>query len=535
MVRIFRRSILWLLPVIVVPLCALVVLQYQFLRQLETTRASAERNQMRGVVEDVSRDIETYYRSSSVRALSVPWSSLKEGERVGAHFTTNPVEGAKTYFVVRFFNGSAMYQFFDRWGAETQTNEAELQAVKIASVSWHVVHKYKTPVPNPTVDVDERDPSNRILLRPITNSKQEVIAVAGVVLDEKLAKAAMTRVGGQTLKKHRTAVQLRIGDRFPIMPNGNDYVTHSLGFVFTDWRAGVRDRCASPEQIAASAFQMNSISTGGVTLMLFGAIFLAIKATSRHMRLSQMKSDFVSNVSHELRTPLASIRVFGEYMRLGRVEKVEKIREYGEYIEAESRRLTQLINNILDFSKIESAEKQYKFAETDIISLVCETVAAFGMPLREHGVNIAFHAPDGPIASLMLDKDAIAQVLMNLLDNAVKYSGDKKEIDVSVSTRANEVLISVRDHGIGIAASEQKKIFDKFYRVSSGLVHDVKGSGLGLAIVSHVVRAHGGRVEVVSAPGQGSTFTMVLPGGAPVPSPARSPEVESTHENTEFA
>jgi sensor histidine kinase regulating citrate/malate metabolism len=117
----------------------------------------------------------------------------------------------------------------------------------------------------------------------------------------------------------------------------------------------------------------------------------------------------------------------------------------------------------------------------------------------------------------------------------VKYSGDKKEIDVSVSTRANEVLISVRDHGIGIAASEQKKIFDKFYRVSSGLVHDVKGSGLGLAIVSHVVRAHGGRVEVVSAPGQGSTFTMVLPGATPVPSPARSPEVESTHENTEFA
>jgi signal transduction histidine kinase len=514
MVRIFRRSIFWLLPVIVVPLCALVVLQYQFLRQLQTTRVSAERDRMRGAVEEVSRDIETYYRTASVKSLSVPWDSLKDGQRVAAHFTTNEVDGAKTYFVVRFFNGSAMYQFFDRWGAEIETNEAELQAVKIASVSWHVVHKYKTAVPAPSVDVDERDPLNRVLLRPITNAKNEVIAVAGVVLDEKLAKNAMTSLGRQALKRREVPAQLRIDKRFPVMPRGNDFVTHSLGFVFTDWRAGVRDACSSPEEIAASAFQMNSISTGGITVMLFGAVFLAIKATSRHMRLSQMKSDFVSNVSHELRTPLASIRVFGEYMRLGRVEKPEKIREYGEYIEAESRRLTQLINNILDFSKIESAEKKYKFAETDVITLVCETVAAFGMPLREQGVNIAFHAPDRPVPPLMLDKDAIAQVLMNLLDNAVKYSGEKKEIDVAVTARANDVLIAIRDRGIGIAASEQKKIFDKFYRVSSGLVHDVKGSGLGLAIVTHVVRAHGGRVEVTSSPGQGSTFTMVLPGGA---------------------
>src|SRR4029079_11708982 len=109
------------------------------------------------------------------------------------------------------------------------------------------------------------------------------------------------------------------------------------------------------------------------------------------------------------------------------------------------------------------------------------------------------------------DKDALGQALVNLLDNALKYSDGRKEIEVSIVTAANDVRVSVRDHGIGIAASEQKKIFEKFYRVGSGLVHDVKGSGLGLSIVKHVAEAHVGRVELTSALGEGSTFTIVLP------------------------
>jgi two-component system phosphate regulon sensor histidine kinase PhoR len=112
---------------------------------------------------------------------------------------------------------------------------------------------------------------------------------------------------------------------------------------------------------------------------------------------------------------------------------------------------------------------------------------------------------------IVVDQNAIAQVLMNLLDNAVKYSNGDKRVDVAVSGDANSVRIAVRDHGVGIPASEQRKIFEKFYRVGSGLVHNVKGSGLGLAIVNHVVKAHGGSVEVLSAPGEGSTFTIVLP------------------------
>ena len=283
--------------------------------------------------------------------------------------------------------------------------------------------------------------------------------------------------------------------------------------MFTEWRAGVRDACATPEEMAATNFRNNVMWTGGAFVILLGSVGLSIGAVARQMRLSQMKSDFVSNVSHELRTPLSSIRVFGEYMRLGRVEKAEKIRQYGEYIEAESRRLTQLINNILDFSKIESAEKKYRFCDTDLVELVEQTVAAFEVPLRDKGVSISFRADAAP--RLRVDKDAIAQVLMNLLDNAVKYSDGRKDIDVRVAASRSEVSIAVEDHGIGIPAAEQKKIYEKFYRVGSTLVHDVKGSGLGLSIVQHVVQAHGGRVELESVPGHGSTFTIVLPVAQP--------------------
>ena len=510
--RVFRRSILWLLPAVIIPLGGLLVMQYRFLRVLEQKTASAERNGLRGALEDVTTELEAAYRRSSAAALDLSGAALPDVSTLGEHFRRHAVPGARTYFAMRFSDSMYETGFFDANGKEKLPTDAEAEAVNMATVSWHVAHKWNR-VAQPLLYVDERDARNRIILRPVVDPSWHVMGVAGVILDEHLAKNAMVAMGAGMLKKRSPSriIALYLGDRFPKSKgDGRDYITIPLGFVFTNWRAGIRDNCESPEQIAAVNFRSNMMWTGGSFVILLGAVLLALGAVARQMRLSQMKSDFVSNVSHELRTPLSSIRVFGEYMRLGRVNRDEKIREYGEYIEAESRRLTTLINNILDFSKIESAEKKYRFCDTDVVELVRHTVCGFEVPLREQGVKIAFRAGDAR-PQLQLDKDAIAQVLMNLLDNAVKYSNGEKEIDVSVDVKDHEVRIAVRDRGIGIAASEQKKIFEKFYRVGSGLVHDVKGSGLGLSIVQHVVEAHNGRVEIESAPGQGSTFTIVLP------------------------
>jgi signal transduction histidine kinase len=250
-----------------------------------------------------------------------------------------------------------------------------------------------------------------------------------------------------------------------------------------------------------------------MTSVLIGGIILALRTASREMRLSQMKADFVSNVSHELRTPLASIRVFGEFMKLGRVRDQNKIQEYGEHIETESRRLTQLINNILDFSKIESGRKTYNFERVCVEEIVAETLKTCEIRVRQLGFGVVFQNSPRPLPQAVLDRDAIGQALLNLIDNAVKYSenAEKKEVTVRLGERDRAILISVTDHGIGIPPEEQKKIFEKFYRVSTGLVHDVKGSGLGLSLVKHIVEAHRGVVTVESVPGRGSTFTISLP------------------------
>jgi two-component system phosphate regulon sensor histidine kinase PhoR len=224
-----------------------------------------------------------------------------------------------------------------------------------------------------------------------------------------------------------------------------------------------------------------------------------------------MKADFVSNVSHELRTPLASIRVFGELLRLGKVEAPEKVREYGELIETESRRLTGLIDNILDLARIESGRKSYRLVPADLEEVVAETLRTFRVSLAPAGFRISYAASGEPLPRVAIDAAAIAQTMGNLLDNAVKYSGAARDVEVAVRREGGFAVVSVADHGIGIPRAEQAKVFERFHRVSTGQVHDVKGSGLGLAIVRHVAEAHRGRIELASRPGEGSTFSLWLP------------------------
>ncbi len=521
--RLFRRSVIWFLPLVIIPVGALLVMQYRFLRALEQKTVSAERNWQRSAIEAVAADVDDRFRRDATAALSLSHVQLVSVATLGKHFRQHPVPGVRRYFAVEFHGNHYTGQLFDPNGVEVTADWGETEAVKIAITPWHMAYK-KGRVAQPELQVDERDRAYRIILRPVVDQSMHVVGVAGVMLDPKLAHRKVSYLAANIFNNRypKRAMTVRVGNDLPARtPRGRDFISQQLGFVFTDWRVGVRDACASPEELAAYQFRNNMWWTGGAFVMLLGAIGLAGGAVARQMRLSQMKSDFVSNVSHELRTPLSSIRVFGEYMRLGRVTKPEKIQEYGEYIEAESRRLTQLINNILDFSKIESAEKKYRFCPTDVLELVEQTVAGFEMPLRDSGVSIALasHGPRPPL--LPLDKDAIAQVIMNLLDNAVKYSNGNKNIEVTVRSSEDEVAIAVRDHGIGIPAAERKKIFEKFYRVGSGLVHDVKGSGLGLSIVEHVAKAHGGRVKVDSEVGAGSTFTILLP----IPRPAETTEM----------
>jgi signal transduction histidine kinase len=247
-----------------------------------------------------------------------------------------------------------------------------------------------------------------------------------------------------------------------------------------------------------------------LSVLMAGGIFLTYRSVNKEVALAKLKSDFVSNVSHELRTPLSLIRLYAETLEMGRLLNPEKYQEYYRIIRKESERLTALINNILDFSRIEAGKREYEFRETDLAELVRATLDSYRYQIEQHGFAFEQSISDD-LPKVEVDREAIARSLLNLVNNAVKYSSKDKYLRVNVYRSNGSVNMEVVDHGIGVPSAEQHKIFEKFYRASDPLVHNTKGSGLGLSLVRHVVEAHGGQVSVDSTPGRGSKFTIVLP------------------------
>jgi signal transduction histidine kinase len=247
-----------------------------------------------------------------------------------------------------------------------------------------------------------------------------------------------------------------------------------------------------------------------IDLVLGAGLLLVYANVRREVHLSRLKSDFVANVSHELKTPLALIRLFAETLEMGRVPSEQKALEYYRVIHKESQRLTQLINNILDFSRIEAGRKEYYFGRTDVSEVIGDVVEAYRFQIEQQGFRLDVDVEAG-LPEVRADREALGQALLNLLNNAIKYSHQEKEIDLKADRDDHTLRISVADRGIGVSKSEQKKIFEKFYRAEDSLVHETRGSGLGLPLVRHIMEAHGGRVEMESTVGKGSRFTLVLP------------------------
>jgi signal transduction histidine kinase len=249
---------------------------------------------------------------------------------------------------------------------------------------------------------------------------------------------------------------------------------------------------------------------GFIDLMLGAGLLLVYSNVRKEMHLSRLKSDFVANVSHELKTPLALIRLFSETLELGRVSSEDKKNQYYRVINKESHRLTQLINNILDFSRIEAGRREYRMAVADLKKIVHDVVDAYRFPIEQQGFELDVSVNDD-LPSIEVDQEAIGQALINLVNNAIKYSDEHKFIRISVQREGEGLAVSVADRGIGVEKAEQGKIFEKFYRAEDSLVHTTRGSGLGLPLVRHIAEAHGGEVRVDSCPGKGSTFTLWLP------------------------
>ncbi len=291
---------------------------------------------------------------------------------------------------------------------------------------------------------------------------------------------------------------------------GSPEVERSFESVFPGLILGIKLRGTTIANISNQFARTAYIILGALSLLMGGGMLLAYRNIARELALAKLKSDFVSNVSHELRTPLALIRLYAETLELGRISNPGKCQEYYEIIRKESERLTSLINNILDFSRIESGKKEYSFRETDVADLVRGTLESYRFEIEQNGFQYE-QKIDSNLPQVWVDREAIARSLLNLVNNAVKYSAQEKYLGINLYRHNGGVNLEVVDHGIGIPAKEQPKIFEKFYRVCDPLVHNTKGSGLGLSLVRHIVLAHGGEVVVESEPGHGSKFIITLP------------------------
>ena len=248
-----------------------------------------------------------------------------------------------------------------------------------------------------------------------------------------------------------------------------------------------------------------------LSVLLMGVTLgLTVQANRRAADLTRMQADFISHVSHQLKTPLSLLSAATETMAMDRVRSPEKLTQYVGIIRGEVTRLSALVQRILEFSRLEQA-RDYEFEEVDLGPLVRETVAAFEQSLSGQHFSFAVDVGRAPLA-VSADPAAIEQALVNLLDNAVKYSRDDRKVTVRLRVIGTEAAIEVLDAGIGIDQADQRRIFERFYR-GAGAARHREGFGLGLSIAQQLIQAHGGRLEVESAPGAGSTFRVRLPLG----------------------
>jgi signal transduction histidine kinase len=356
-------------------------------------------------------------------------------------------------------------------------------------------------------------------------STHEHPALAGFVYDEdylrnsffpQALKDVLPDQNGNDTSHPPPSIMIRKGkDQAPLAASlrwdgGEPEVEREFGGVFQGLSVGIRPFGTTIADISNGVTRMLFLSLGGLSLLMGGGMIFAYRNVARELALARLKSDFVSNVSHELRTPLSLIRLYAETLELGRITTPGKHQEYYEIIRKESERLSSLINNILDFSRIEAGKKEYSFRETDMADLVRSTLDSYRFEIEQNGFLFE-QKIDSNLPQLRVDREAIARSLLNLVNNAVKYSATEKYLGVHLYQRNGDVNLEVVDHGIGIPLKEQLKIFEKFYRVGDPLVHNTKGSGLGLSLVRHIVQAHGGVVAVESAPGRGSKFIITLP------------------------
>lgn len=516
----------WRLEValVLVPFAALIVLQYVANSRLAQVEVIAHQSTLSRYLDAVAGNVRQMYEKAANEMLDVPGQALatKRFAEIARHF-----ENVDTSAASRLFAGSldgcwCLTQYYDpETGYMGPGADPALEAVIVRISMLHRL-EWMQHLNRSKIYVDELDARNRVVYRFVGAIDSAPVGFVGFVIDmsrfeEQYMLRAIAGAEGMLLEDVRDNLIVRVTDSEGRVvaathaePGQADAVSGRFSLVFRDLELSARSRHTAAAHVLQSNALTNWILSALMSMMAVGAVLLTWRAARRERRLSRIRSGFVANVSHELRTPLASIAVFGEILRRGQVTATDKVVEYGHRIEQESTRLGYLIDNVLSFGRIESAQVHYRPEASAIEDIVCAALAAVDTRREQGGFSIEVTSPNTEFPVVRVDTMAMTQVFVNLLDNAMKYSGESRLVRVELRRCGDEVAVAIADAGIGIAPDDQVRIFHEFCRLLTGSA-GVAGTGLGLTIVQHIVNAHEGRIEVSSRVGHGATFTVLIP------------------------
>ncbi len=363
----------------------------------------------------------------------------------------------------------------------------------------------RSPMPRLTVNTP-RGPA-LVLSREMLNRRATLVALPHFVAG--LLGAAPQPPAGVTLGLVDSAHRVVVGPERtareavamrPMTATGLPWTVHAFNTV-----------SGSPPSFTTRG-QAIVIALSAVVLLVIGGSYLIGRAVVRELHVARLQADFVSAVSHEFRTPLTALRQMSELLVHDRIDSGELRRRYYRAIQQESHRLARLVEGLLKFGRMQAGVLQYAFEPVDAAALVSAVVNEFRLEAERRGFQVEVTTP-GTAVAIRADQEALSCAIWNLLDNAVKYSPGCATVWASVETRDTGAEIAVRDRGIGVAPAYRVRIFQKFVRGQDAAGLAVEGSGIGLAMARQIVEAHGGRLDLDSEPGQGSTFTIRLPRG----------------------
>ncbi|MEQ8925311.1 MAG: HAMP domain-containing sensor histidine kinase [Fulvivirga sp.] len=352
------------------------------------------------------------------------------------------------------------------------------------------------------------------LFHPGTNNEDNLLY--GIVVDPILFIEDVLGPRLQFIAKNRFALQAsKLNEPYPIYSTFDSTNVESIKpilnkdlWLLPDYKLGISTRGDSIQTLIKERTYTNLGLILALDVFLILGVVLVFRNVKKEVELAQNKSEFISNVSHEIRTPLALISMFAETLELGRVPTEEKKKEYYSIINKETQRLTGIVNKILSFSQMDAGKKRLSFESVNLKQVVENVLTTYEYHLEKEQFKIQTELAE---ANINGDKDALTELLINLIDNAIKYSDESKRIEINLLKKEGKTMLAVKDYGVGISKTDQKYIFDKFFRVSTGDLAKKQGTGLGLALVKQIVDAHNATIELKSDLGKGSTFIVSFP------------------------